>query len=82
MTFYLCTGENPICKDSNGCFMNGGNCHHTANDNYRKTEKCNDPQRHPERFEAEVFPNSSMGTYYFERLETYDEKEQENDELD
>lgn len=75
MTFYICNGQNPLCCNSTGCHNNGGNCWHTANEAFSETEHCDDPQRHPERFEAEVF--TKLPTYYFERKGYYDEKKEE-----
>lgn len=76
MTFYLCNGKNPLCNASAGCHLNGGNCHHTTGETYAKTEMCEDPQHHPERFEAETFPNTSLPTYYFERIPENEEAEE------
>ena len=66
-TFYLCTGENPCCGHSAGCYLSGGDCKHTTHPEYAKTPECKDPWKHPERFEAENV--SDCPTYYFEREE-------------
>ena len=75
MTFYICKGTNPLCCNSAGCHMMGGNCRHTANELYSLTEHCDDPQKHLDRFEAEVF--EKLPTYYFERIEEYEKYKKE-----
>lgn len=74
MTFYICNGQNPLCCNSTGCHNNGGNCRHTANETYSLTDHCDDPQKHPERFEAEVF--EKLPIYYFERIIDDEENEE------
>lgn len=66
VTFYICRGDNPNCIDSLGCFKNGGSCHHTTHLEFTDSPECLNPQRHPERFDAEVFAN--LPAYYFEIL--------------
>lgn len=77
MTFYICRGDNPACIDSLGCFKNGGSCHHTTHLEFTDSPECKDPQRHPERFDAEIFAN--LPAYYFEILEL--EGDSKNEEL-
>jgi hypothetical protein len=55
--------------------MKGGNCRHTANEAYSATKHCDDPQKHLDRFEAEVF--AKLPTYYFERIEEYEKYKKE-----
>lgn len=86
MTFYICRGDNPRCINSEGCFKNGGNCHHTSHLEFTDSQECTNPQNHPERFEAELFAN--LPTYYFEimldenkkEIDQYEELEEEDAE--
>ena len=69
MVFYNCNKKNPNCKTHNSpCF----DCMHTTDPHYAKNGPCNFPEKHPERFESEVFDagNGKLVTYYWERIES------------
>lgn len=66
MVFYICTGNNPNCKQhNNGCY----DCKHTTDPHYAKNGPCNNPEKYPERFEAEMFDigKGKVVTYYWEK---------------
>ena len=56
LVLYLCNGKNPNCSRT-GCYFsfNGperGPCKRTTVPAYAKNGPCDNPRKHPERFEA------------------------------
>lgn len=76
-TFYFCHGTNPICCNCGGCFTHGGDCKHTTNPVYARTEECKDPWNHPERFDEEKV--SGFPSYYFEKETNSNDCESESE---
>lgn len=66
MVFYICNRQKPECKlHTKECF----DCKHTTDPHYAKNGTCAFPEKHPERFEAEVYDvgHGKTETYYWEK---------------
>ncbi len=71
MVFYICNQADPNCV-SRAKYGQCLECKHTTKPNFAKNGVCNDPEKHPERFEPETFEiaNGRSVTYYWEKEQT------------